>query len=31
MTCAVAVESESDGRLVAYATGAYALFGPPPD
>lgn len=30
MTCTVAIESEGDGRLVAYATGAYALFGPPP-
>ncbi|MES1943162.1 hypothetical protein PC39_03527 [Salinisphaera sp. PC39] len=30
MTCTVSIESESDGRLVAHATGAYALFGPPP-
>lgn len=29
VTCTVAIESEGDGRLVAHATGAYALFGPP--
>lgn len=30
VTATVAVDSGADGKLVAHATGAYALFGPPP-